>query len=77
MKNKWKIAFGILLAAYVHDVVVSVKREAADKKKYDKLVDDFNDCARLTNYYAAKLNACGDPVDEFDRIVMNHLTHKK
>ena len=77
MKNKWKIAFGILLAVYLNDGVKLYQQNKRLKKLNVDLVDDFNDCARLVNYYAAKLNACGDPVDEFDVIVMNHLTHKK
>jgi hypothetical protein len=77
--NKTKILFWAAVFGFSYDATVAYinrKRFNELKTKYYTVLDQRNRADELTRIYAAKLNQHRIPIDDFDRIIMHHLTQK-
>lgn len=69
MDTKSKIIIG-LTVVLAYDATVSV----INTKRFNRLRTEYLKARGLNNYLVRKLDDNNVPVDEFDQIVLNHLT---
>lgn len=77
MKINYKTTTKILLAVTAYDIVVSLYNmhvvNPRNQKKFTRLIQERDDARRLSDYFAAKLDAAGFEVDTFERIIIDDL----
>lgn len=81
MQINYKTTTKILLAVVAYDTAVSLYNmyviDPRNQKKFTKLLKERDDARRLSDYFAAKLDANNIPVEAFDAIVIDNLTPHK
>ena len=76
MKINWKIVSGILALVLIYDYNVARKNRRIHTRNleaYEEVLQERNDAAALTRYYAKLLNEHQVPADAFDRIAIETL----
>ena len=77
MKINYKIVSGVLTAVLAYDGIVAIrnrKNHMALVEHHKELHREYDKAVELTNLYAMKLNEYDVPMDDFTRIIMDHLT---